>query len=116
MLRAARTGRRLTGERLLQAMPLVSVMSLLAAVLVLERASDDPIGKLGNATAWSVSLSLATVVFAGSAVASAVVIWRTPPPAVRSSLRRFSIGVTLGLLIAAAYLAYWGVIGIRTWA
>jgi hypothetical protein len=31
-------------------------------------------------------------------------------------VRWYSIAVTLGLLIAAAYLAYWGMIGIRTWA
>ena len=27
-----------------------------------------------------------------------------------------SVAVTLALLIAAAYLTYWGIIGLRTWA
>jgi len=35
---------------------------------------------------------------------------------VRSSVRRFSIVVSVALLIAAAYLTYWGIIGLRTWA
>ena len=31
-------------------------------------------------------------------------------------VRNFSMADTLALLIAVAYLAYWGVIGLRTWA
>jgi hypothetical protein len=31
-------------------------------------------------------------------------------------VRRYSSVVTLALLIATAYLAYWGIIGLRTWA
>ena len=36
--------------------------------------------------------------------------------AVRRSVRRFSLIVTVALLVAAVYLAYWGIIGLRTWA
>jgi hypothetical protein len=35
---------------------------------------------------------------------------------VRPGVRRFSLIVTLALLVAGAYLAYWGIIGLRTWA
>jgi hypothetical protein len=35
---------------------------------------------------------------------------------VRPGVRRFSRIVSLALVIAAAYLAYWGIIGVRTWA
>jgi hypothetical protein len=30
-------------------------------------------------------------------------------------VRRYSAMVTAGLLIATLYLAYWGIIGLRTW-
>jgi hypothetical protein len=35
---------------------------------------------------------------------------------IRGFVRWFSILATTALLIATAYLAYWGVIGIRTWS
>jgi hypothetical protein len=35
---------------------------------------------------------------------------------IRRSVRWYSIAVTSALLIAAAYLAWWGVIGLRTWS
>jgi len=35
---------------------------------------------------------------------------------VRRGVHRFSVAITIGLLIAATYLAYWGMIGLRTWA
>jgi hypothetical protein len=103
-------------ERRLQALPLVSVIGMMASGVVLQMASDDPIAKLGNVTAWSVALSITTVMIAAAAVASVVALWRTPREAVRASVRRFSLGVTVALLLVSAYLAYWGVVGIRTWS
>jgi hypothetical protein len=35
---------------------------------------------------------------------------------VRPAVRRFSTIVTVALLVALAYFAYWGMIGLRTWA
>jgi len=46
---------------------------------------------------------------------SAIAWWRAPAEGVRRGVRRFSMIVTVALLIATAYLAYWGVIGVRTW-
>jgi hypothetical protein len=34
---------------------------------------------------------------------------------VRLGVRRYSAMVTAALLIATLYLAYWGIIGLRTW-
>jgi hypothetical protein len=107
---------RWTRERALQAIPVLSVISVIAAALILELGGDDPIANFGNITVWSVALSFATVVFAGGAVVNAMVIWQTPRSAVRTNVRRFSLVVTIALLIAAAYLAYSGVIGVMTWA
>ena len=36
--------------------------------------------------------------------------------AIRRFVWSFSVAVTSALLIAAAYLAWWGVIAIRTWS
>jgi len=41
---------------------------------------------------------------------------RAPADGVRRGVRRYCTAVTLALLIATAYLGYWGVIGLRTWA
>jgi len=63
-----------------------------------------------------VALFLLTIAFAVASVASAVSIGRAPVEGVRRGVHRFSVAITIGLLIAATYLAYWGMIGLRTWA
>jgi hypothetical protein len=70
---------------------------------------------MGNLTAWSAAFFLATVVYALATLAGAVSLWRAPKDGVRAGVRRFSTAVILALLIAAAYFAYWGIIGLRTW-
>jgi len=96
--------------------PLISVLSLIAFVGIVIVCSDDLIVRLGNLTGWSAALCLTTVAFGIAALASAISLWRTPVETVRRRVRRFSLIVTVALLIAAAYLAYWGIIGVRTWA
>jgi hypothetical protein len=108
--------RRRRAERAMRAWPLVAVLSLAAVVVLFMLGSDDLITRFGNLTAWSLAFCLATAIYALASLASAVALWRAPRQAVRSGVRWYSIAVTLGLLIAAAYLAYWGMIGIRTWA
>jgi hypothetical protein len=77
---------------------------------------DDLIERLGNLTIWSMALYISTLVFALSSWASFFTVWRSPKEGVRRGVRRFSMIVSVALLIATAYLAYWGIIGIRTWA
>ena len=36
--------------------------------------------------------------------------------AIRAYVRIYSLTVILALLIGAAYLVYWGIVGLRTWA
>jgi len=96
--------------------PLIAVLSLAAVVVIFMLASDDLISRMGNLTGWSVAFFLATVAYGVASVAGAIALWRAPKQEVRRWVRRFSTAVILALLIAAAYLAYWGVIGLRTWA
>ncbi len=107
--------RRRPAERAMRAWPLLAVLSMLAAVVVVSVCANDLIERFGNPTAWSVSLFLLTIVFACASVASLISLLRAPVAGVRSGVRRFSLAVTVGLLIASAYLAYWGILGLRTW-
>jgi CubicO group peptidase (beta-lactamase class C family) len=108
--------RRRRAERGLRLWPLIAVLSLVAFVLIIIRSSDDLIERLGNLTAWSAAIFLATVIFGIASLGGAISLWRTPAQSVRRGVRRFSLAVTLALLIVAVYLAYWGIIGLRTWA
>jgi hypothetical protein len=108
--------RRRPAERAMRIWPLVAVLSLAAFVGIFILCGDDLIERLGNLTGWSFSLFLATLAYAVAAIGSAVAVWRAPQEGVRRRVRRFSQIVTVALLIAAAYLGYWGIIGLRTWA
>jgi hypothetical protein len=108
--------RRRPAERAMRAWPLLAVLSLVAFVTIFIFCSDDLIERMGNLTAWSIAAYLSTIVFAGAALMSAVSLWWRPKEAARRGVRRFSLVVTVALLIAVAYLAYWGIIGLRTWA
>jgi CubicO group peptidase (beta-lactamase class C family) len=108
--------RRRPAERGMRTWPLLAVLSLAAFMGVYMWINDDMIVQLGNLTVWSAALFLLTITFAVAAVMSAILWWRTPAKAVRPSVRRFSLIVTIALLITAAYLGYWGIIGLRTWS
>jgi hypothetical protein len=95
--------------------PLVAVLSLIAFVAIFILCADDIISRLGNLTAWSVAVFLLTIAFAVAALASALALLWAPVEGVRGSVRTYSLLVISALLIATAYLAYWGIIGLRTW-
>ena len=108
--------RRRPQERAMRVWPLVAVLSLIAFVVIFNLCSDDLIARLGNLTGWSIAIFLDTIVFAVASAASAIALWFVPAGAVRRGVRRYSMAVTVALLIATVYLAYWGIIGLRTWA
>jgi len=108
--------RRRPAERGMRLWPLISVLSLIAFVAIFILCNEDLINRLGNLTGWSVAVCATTVAFGIAALAGAISLWRAPVETVRRGVRRFSLIVTLALLIAAAYFAYWGIIGLRTWA
>jgi hypothetical protein len=107
--------RRRPVERGMRIWPLVAVLCLLAAVVIVILCSADFIARMGDMTGWSVGFFLATILFAVATVLSAVVLWRAPEQGVRLGVRRYSALVTAALLIATLYLAYWRIIGLRTW-
>lgn len=108
--------RRRPAERGMRLWPLVAVLSLVAFVGIFMVCSSDLIDRLGNRTIWAEALFLTTILFAAAVLVSLVSWLRAPQDRVRPSVRTFSRIVILALLIAALYLAYWDVIGLRTWA
>ncbi len=107
--------RRRPQERAMRVWPLLAVLSLVGVVVIFILCGADLIERLGNLTAWSMALFLVTLLFALASLGSAIALWRAPAGTVRRGVRGYSIVVTAALLITTAYLAYWGVIGLRTW-
>ncbi|HXN17703.1 MAG TPA: serine hydrolase [Candidatus Binatus sp.] len=108
--------RRRPAERAIRWWPLIAVLSLAAVVLIVLLSSNDLIARMGNLTIWSAAFFLATVAFGVASVAGVIALWRAPEEGVRKGVRRFSVFVIVAIFIAAAYLAYWGFIGLRPWA
>lgn len=106
---------RCLAELSMQLWPLIAVLSLLSIVVICMLSNDVAISRLGNLTVWSFSLFFVTIVFAAASVASAITLWCTPKDEVRSTIRIYSVMITIALVISTAYLAYWGIIGLRTW-
>jgi hypothetical protein len=106
-------------ERSLRIWPLVSVLSLVVAYLVINHPmsafSLSNTAGLAKPTFWSIGLCGLTVLFALAALWSAFVVCRARKLEVRRWVWIHSAIVTLALLIAAFYLAFWGMIGFRSW-
>src|ERR1035437_6758497 len=107
--------RRRPAERAMRLWPLIAVLSLLAFVGCFILAGSDAITRLGHITIYSFGIFLASLLFGLATLASVWALWRARKHEIRKSVRWFSLVVTAGLLIAALYLAWWGVIGMRTW-
>lgn len=117
IFQSLRKKQRYPAERSLQLWPLVAFLSLLSIVVICTLTNIDiAILRLGNLTFWSFSLFLATLVFCAASIASVITLWRTPKEQSRSIIRIYSTVITIALVITAAYFAYWGIIGLRTWA
>jgi len=108
--------RRRPAERGMRLWPLIAVLSLAGIVAIFALSGEDLVERMGNLTGWSVAFFLATLLYGVASVAGVISLWRASKKEIRSGVRLLSTVVILGLVIAAAYLAYWGIIGLRTWA
>jgi hypothetical protein len=108
--------RRRPAERAMRWWPLIAVLSLVAFVVIFILCSEDLIERMGNFTVWSAALWVVSLLFGLASLVSFLVALRGSTAGVRPGVRRFSRIVSTALLIASAYLTYWGIIGIRTWA
>jgi CubicO group peptidase (beta-lactamase class C family) len=107
--------RRRPAERQLRLWPLIAVLCIISIVAIFILGSDDLISRLGNLTWSSAALCALIVAFAASSLGSAYAVWRARRRVVRYGVYTYSLVVTLALLIATAYFAYWHIIGLRTW-
>jgi hypothetical protein len=96
--------------------PFVSALIVVAVVALFHLVGEDIIARLGQATLWSMSLFALTLAFAMTSIASAISLWRARTRRVRKLTLMYGVFVAPALLIAVAYFAYWGVIGLRTWS
>jgi CubicO group peptidase (beta-lactamase class C family) len=105
-------------ERAILGFPLFAVLSAVIAVVIgfFVFNSGNVISLLGNLTIWSGGIFLATIVFAIASLTSGLVLWRAPKSGIRRAVRWYSAFVISAMLVSTAYLTYWGVIGMRTWA
>jgi CubicO group peptidase (beta-lactamase class C family) len=95
--------------------PLVAALSMVLGSVGTLVAMEDAITRLGTPTVWSVGLFLSTVVFAASSVLGGVTAVRAPRAAVRRGVRVYALVAGALNLLAVGYLAWWGVIGWRSW-
>jgi CubicO group peptidase (beta-lactamase class C family) len=108
--------RRRPAERSMRLWPLFAVLSLLAFIQIFKLSSSDLLNRLGSVTGYSVGLFLTSLLFALFSLLSLLALWKARKQPIRGYVRWFSIAVASVLVIATAYLAWWGVIGIRTWS
>ena len=107
--------RRRPVERAMRLWPLIAVLSLLAFVICFILAGSDAITRLGNLTVYSFGIFLTSLLFGLATLASVYALWRARKQEIRKTVRCYSMATIAGLLIAALYLGWWGVIGLRTW-
>ena len=108
--------RRRPVERGLRLWPLIAVLCLIVMIVVVAVSGDNFIERMGNLTVWSLTVFLSTSAFAIASIVSLLTTWSSPREGVRPAVRRFSIIVSLALLLAMAYLGYYGIVGLRPWA
>lgn len=108
--------RRRPAERAMRLYPLIAVLSLVALVVVFLASSSDLLTRLGHFSVYSALVWLCTVLFALATLMSVWSAFGAHGGGTRRWVRWFSATVSAALLVAALYLAFWGVIGLRTWA
>lgn len=108
--------RRRPAERPMRLWPLLALLCLIAFIAVFILCSSDIISRLGNVTVWSLAIFSTTLLFAVTSIISAWTAWRARTEGIRRPVRIYSMLVSAALIIATIYLAYWGIIGLRTWA
>jgi CubicO group peptidase (beta-lactamase class C family) len=117
-----RVRRRPIGKPLLpRGIPALAALCLFTAFGLVIVLGNDPmfLQLFGRRTGWSIAFCALTWAFAAGALAGAVVAARAlPAPRARGerlAIRLHSLAAAAANLVVAAYLGWWGVIGLRTW-
>jgi CubicO group peptidase (beta-lactamase class C family) len=99
-------------------LPLFAVLWLVGAFVLLAVSGEPPhvFERFGRLTPWSAALCALTCLFALTAVLGLLQALRGRRLGVRRAVRLHALLVSIANSLVAAYLAYWGIIGLRTWA
>jgi CubicO group peptidase (beta-lactamase class C family) len=99
----------------LRVIPLVSLASVAGALALFAVSGDDILQRFGKPTVWSVGFCVLTWTFGLTAVLGLVLTLRARGSAVPRGVYVHALSVSLANTVIAAYLAYWGVVGYRSW-
>ena len=99
----------------IRVVPLLSLACLVGAVALFAVSGDDPLQRFGKPTVWSLGFCVLTWGFALTAVLGLVLTLRARGSGVHPGVYVQAVAVSLANFVIAAYLAYWGVIGYRSW-
>ena len=95
--------------------PLAAVLCLAASVALVMVSDDDILQRFGNLTLWSGGFCALTVAFALAAVAGLATVLRSRGIGMKRGVYLHSLAVAVANTLVAGYLAYWGMIGYRSW-
>jgi hypothetical protein len=102
----------------IRVLPLFGVLCLASAFALIVLASLDVdafFARLGKMTVWSVAIWALTLLFAVGAVGGLVQLFPARKWPIRRLVYVHALLVSLANVIVLLYLAYWGIIGLRTW-
>jgi len=95
--------------------PVVSALCVVVCFVIVKLSREDAFARFGNATPWSIGLFAGTTLFAVASVLGLVMVARSSL-ALHGPLRLHALVAGVINVIVVAYLAWWGVLGWRTWA
>jgi CubicO group peptidase (beta-lactamase class C family) len=109
---------RMTGVRHLgaRAWPLLAALLFFGAVALFAIGLDDALPRLARPTVWSVGYAVFSVAFAVAAAIAALAAARAPVAEQNRWAGWHSRLVAAAAVVVAGYLAFFGLVGLRTWA
>jgi CubicO group peptidase (beta-lactamase class C family) len=107
---------RSVGNLSVRAMPVLATLSLLVSIVLVILTSQDPIERLGLPTFWSVGIFVSCIAFAVFALLGLTLAVRFQYREIRRLVWWHAFAASAVMTAVAMYLAYWGVVGWRSWA
>lgn len=98
-----------------RALPLLAILSIAVTQITMMRVGDRGVERIGHMTPWSVTIMLSTIAYALFSVLGLVHALRHYRSDIRRMVWWHSFATSLFLTLVATYLAYWGMIGYRSW-
>ena len=96
--------------------PLIATLSIAGIIGVFALSMDDAITAFGTRNWHSMTLFACTLLFPAAAALGLVAAYRAPAGEMKGWVRCYARTVSLVFAITAAYLAYWGMAGWRSWS